>query len=135
MFEDKRVVDGETATDYQLREAMPIWKRWAEQVPLYPNVMAQYYDFRGHKPLMGNSDDFQKQLREVACLPQNNVNQKPTSTPNSHIMFITSFNEWWEGTQIEPEDGSSDNWNSYGLDFINVLAEFKKDADENGFYW
>jgi hypothetical protein len=129
MFEDKRVVDGETATDYQLREAMPIWRSWAESVPFFPNVMAQYYDFRGHKPLIGNSNDFEKQLREVACLPRTNFNGAP------HIMFITSFNEWWEGTQIEPDDGSSQNWNNYGFDFINTLADFKKDVDDNGLYW
>jgi hypothetical protein len=129
MFEDERVVDGETATDYQLREAMPIWRNWAESVPFFPNVMAQYYDFRGHKPLIGNSNDFEIQLREVACLPRTNFNGAP------HIMFITSFNEWWEGTQIEPDDGSSQNWNNYGFDFINTLADFKKDVDDNGLYW
>jgi hypothetical protein len=129
MFEDKRVRDGETATDYQLREAMPIWRRWAENVPFFPNVMPQYYDFRGHKPLVGNSNDFVEQLREVACLPRTNFNGAP------HIMFITSFNEWWEGTQIEPDDGSSQNWNNYGFDFINTLADFKKDVDDNGLYW
>jgi hypothetical protein len=129
MFQDKRVRDGETATDYQLREAMPVWRRWAENVPFFPNVMAHYNDFRGHKPLIGNSNDFVKQLREVACLPRTNFNGAP------HIMFITSFNEWWEGTQIEPDDGSSQNWNNYGFDFINTLADFKKDVDDNGLYW
>jgi len=129
MFQDSRVRRGETATDYQLREAMPVWKRWAEELPLFPNVMPQYYDFRGHKPLLGNSADFMKQLREVACLPRTNFNGAP------HIMMITSFNEWWEGTQIEPENGSRDNWNNYGFQFMETLAAFKKEVDSRGTYW
>lgn len=129
MFQDSRVRRGETATDYQLRESMPVWKRWAEQVPLFPNVMPQYYDFRGHKPLLGNSADFMRQLREVACLPRTNFNGAP------HIMFVTSFNEWWEGTQIEPENGSRDNWNNYGFQFLETLAAFKNEVDSRGTHW
>ncbi|KAL3937898.1 MAG: hypothetical protein SGBAC_007079 [Bacillariaceae sp.] len=129
MFQDSRVRRGETATDYQLREAMPVWKRWADELPLFPNVMPQYYDFRGHKPLLGNTDDFMKQLREVACLPRTNFDGAP------HIMMITSFNEWWEGTQIEPENGSSGNWNNYGFQFMETLAAFKKEVDSRGTYW
>ena len=129
MFVDSKVREGETATDYQLREGMPIWNEWANDVLLFPNIMPQYYDFRGHKPLLGNGDDFRRQLREVACLPKTNLNGAP------NILFITSFNEWWEGTQIEPENGSSENWNNYGFEFMNALAEFKKDVDKNGFYW
>ena len=117
--QDSKVREGETATDYQLREGMPIWKEWANDVLLYPNVMPQYYDFRGHKPLLGNGEDFRRQLREVACLPKTNLNGAPNA------MFITSFNEWWEGTQIEPENGSSKNWNNYGFDYMNALADFK----------
>mmetsp|Transcript_28918 Transcript_28918/g.69783 ORF Transcript_28918/g.69783 Transcript_28918/m.69783 type:complete len:576 (+) Transcript_28918:105-1832(+) len=129
MFRDRVVQEGETATDYQLREGMPIWQSWAEQLPLFPNVMPQYYDFRGHKPLLGNSADFMIQLREMACLPRTNFNGAP------HIMFITSFNEWWEGTQIEPEDGSPENWNNYGFQFMETLAAFKKEVDSRGTYW
>jgi len=129
MFQNSRVRRGETATDYQLREAMPVWNRWAEQLPLFPNVMPQYYDFRGNKPLLGNSADFMKQLREVACLPRTNFDGAP------HIMMITSFNEWWEGTQIEPEDGSPGNWNNYGFQFMETLATFKKEVDSLGTYW
>jgi len=129
MFQDSRVRRGETATDYQLRESMPVWKRWAEQVPLFPNVMPQYYDFRGHKPLLGNSADFMRQLQEVACLPRTNFNGAP------HIMFVTSFNEWWEGTQIEPENGSRDNWNNYGFQFLETLAAFKNEVDSRGTHW
>ncbi|CAJ1943461.1 unnamed protein product [Cylindrotheca closterium] len=129
MFIDSKVRPGETATDYQLREGMPIWQEWAKKVPMFPNVMAQYYDFRGHKPLLGNSDAFMRQLREVACLPRTNFNGAP------HIMFITSFNEWWEGTQIGPENGSSNNWNNYGFQFMETLAEFKMEIDSRGSYW
>jgi len=129
MFVDSKVRRGETATAYQLREGMPVYQRWAEQVPFFPNVMPQYYDFRGHKPLLGNAADFKIQLREVACLPRTNFNGAP------HIMFITSFNEWWEGTQIEPEDGSPGNWNNYGFQFMETLAEFKREVDSVGTYW
>jgi hypothetical protein len=129
MYLDDRVRDGETATTYQLREGMPIWQNWAKKVPMFPNVMPQYYDFRGNKPLLGNSNDFMKQLREVACLPRTNFNGAP------HIMMITSFNEWWEGTQIEPENGSRDNWNNYGFQFMETLATFKKEVDSRGTHW
>mmetsp|Transcript_28916 Transcript_28916/g.69777 ORF Transcript_28916/g.69777 Transcript_28916/m.69777 type:complete len:94 (+) Transcript_28916:339-620(+) len=72
---------------------------------------------------------FMKQLREVACLPRTNFNGAP------HIMMVTSFNEWWEGTQIEPENGSRDNWNNYGFQFMETLAAFKKEVDSRGTYW
>ena len=35
-------------------------------------------------------------------------------------MFVTSFNEWWEGTQIEP-----DAEDEYGYTLLNAIKSFK----------
>jgi hypothetical protein len=126
MFQDSRVIPGETASDFMLREAMPIFERWSEKTVFFPNVLPMYHDFRGKKPLRGNTEDFLRQLAAIACL------RRPDWYDHSYpdLVFVTSFNEWWEGSQIEP-----DIENRYGFEFIDALAEFKEDVDSNGYYW
>ena len=103
MFENARVREGETATAYIKREAEPIFQRWARATVFYPNVMPSYHDFRGHKLLAGGVEGFRKQLESALMI------KNPRSTNAPRMIFITSFNEWWEGTTIEPaaEYGSS----------------------------
>lgn len=114
MFEDALVHEGETATDYMRREAYPIFRQWAQSTLFFPNVLPMYHDFRGHLPLAGSDGGLREQLEEVSCLPH-------TTTTSSvpRLVFVTSWNEWWEGSQIEP-----DNANRYGFSYMDTLRNF-----------
>ena len=159
MYEAKRVVPGETAAEYMLREAMPIFEAWAQNphTRFFPNVLPMYHDFRpGHGPLDGNPIDFRRQLENVACLFDSANNDEIAvsrgdnspgakrlraqhhSAPKEATMssdvpdmiFVTSFNEWWEGSQVEPDrDGR------YGFSFLDVLKYFKDYAGKYGYHW
>lgn len=107
MFESGLVREGESATDYMKREGWPVFEAWAARTTMFPHVMPSYHDFRGHKPLAGGVEGFTEQLgaarklgaREAAAAGEGNA-QAAGGPP--HLIFITSFNEWWEGTTIEP---------------------------------
>eukprot|EP00978_Attheya_sp_CCMP212_P019101 scaffold53096_cov53-Attheya_sp.AAC.1 len=127
MYQHKKVIPGETASDFMLREAMPIFERWSEKTLFFPNVLPMlYHNFRGKKPLGGNTEDVLRQLEAISCL------KRPDGYDHSYpdLVFVTLFNEWWEGSQIEPN-----NENRYGFEFIDALAGLKKDVDSNGYYW
>lgn len=123
MFENDKVIPYETASDYMLREAMPIFEAWSEKTIFFPNVLPMYHDFRDKEPLVGNAEDFRRQLEAVACLPRIR-----SGIPD--MVFVTSFNEWWEGTQIEP-----DNHGRYGFEYLDALAAFRTDVLAHGYYW
>jgi len=76
--------------------------------------MPQYYDlFRGHKSLLlGSSDDFysMKQLREVSCLPWTYFDG---ANPAYHVHYFLQRVLGGYTQEIEPEDGSPENWNNY----------------------
>ncbi|KAL3914340.1 MAG: hypothetical protein SGILL_006140 [Bacillariaceae sp.] len=159
MYEADRVVPGETAAEYMLREAMPIFEAWAgnPNTRFFPNVLPMYHDFRpGHGPLGGNPIDFRRQLDTVACLFNENRDTEisigrgegglrssqtlplqETSVQRNYSMsdvpdmiFVTSFNEWWEGSQVEPDrDGR------YDLSFLQVLKDFKNYVQKYGYHW
>lgn len=113
MFENARVREGESALSYQAREAFPIFRQWASDAPFIPGVFPSYEDFRGHKPLPGTPAEF-------ATLLDAAVNIGSAQPP---MLFVTSFNEWWEGTTIEPTK-------EYGHSFLDVIRDFsKKSAD------
>jgi hypothetical protein len=162
MYQGERVQLGETASDFMLREAMPIFERWSNETLFFPNVLPMYHDFRGNQPLIGNAEDFLRQLQAVVCLPRptwytatttatttitattatsattTTTASTTSSSISSHesslyesypdLVFVTSWNEWWEGSQIEPDDSV------YGFEFIDALAKFKKSVDTNGGY-
>lgn len=103
MFEDANVHEGESAQAFMQREAKPVFEKWAAATIFHPHVMPSYHDFRGHKVLSGGVKGWLKQLDDAKNLPM------PKGAQSQRMIFITSFNEWWEGTTIEPaqEYGSS----------------------------
>ncbi|KAL3769225.1 hypothetical protein ACHAW5_001957 [Stephanodiscus triporus] len=108
---------GESAVDYMFRDALPIYQSWSKETVFFPSVLPKYHDFReGHKPLVGDVAGLMQQLQVFACLP------RPVWYQNEfpNLMFITSFNEWWEGTSIEP-----DGEDKYGYKFLDAIKLFK----------
>jgi hypothetical protein len=117
MYESDLVQQGESAVDYMFREALPIFERWSRETVFFPSVLPKYHDFReGHKPLVGDVAGLLAQLKTFACLP------RPAWFKNKFpdLMFVTTFNEWWEGTSIEP-----DAEDAYGYKFLDTIKAFK----------
>jgi glycoprotein endo-alpha-1,2-mannosidase len=128
MFENEMVQPGETASDYMLREALPIFEAWSQRTIFFPNILSMYHDFRGKEPLLGNGTDFLRQLQAVSCLSRPNSDMRNDNIPD--LVFVTTFNEWWEGTQIEP-----DSQGRYAFEFLDTLATFHADVEANGYHW
>ena len=102
MYRYKAVADGESALQYMAREADPVFRNWAESVPFHPHVLPAYKDFReGRGRLVGTKSDFRESLCNVRTLPT----WGPFSKRYRRIVFITTFNEWYEGTSVEPGVG------------------------------
>lgn len=116
MYEARLVQDkGESAMDYMFREGLPIFNRWSSDTVFFPHVLPKYHDFReGHPKLTGDSEGLLTQLKTFACLP------RPNTTNLPKVMFVTSFNEWWEGSSIEP-----DSEGDYGFSFLDTVKRFK----------
>ncbi len=116
MYQYTRVQFGERAVDYMLRHALPVYQQWSRDTVFFPHVLPKYRDFReGHKPLVGDTKGFARQLREFACLP------RPAWYRNEfpNLMFVTSFNEWWEGSSVEPDK------DEYGYQYLDAIKSFK----------
>ena len=116
MFDDSRVQENDTALTYQQREALPIFREWSKHNVFIPGIFPGYADFRGHKTLPGNPADFAILLDAVASIG----NLDKSSAPPA--ICLTSFNEWWEGTTIEPAK-------EYGSQYLNVVRQFKNRSD------
>jgi hypothetical protein len=117
MYEAVLVQEGESAANYMFREALPIFEQWSRETVFFPNVLPKYHDFRdGHPRLAGDAAGFLAQLQTFACLP------RPSWYKNEFpdLMFVTSFNEWWEGSSIEP-----DAKDVYGYKFLDTIKAFK----------
>jgi len=97
MFENKNVREGESALDYMRREAFPVYEKWGRKTVFCPHVMPTYHDFRGNRVLKGTPDEFRKMIEEVR-----KISSMPVRHGINRIIMITSFNEWWEGTTVEP---------------------------------
>jgi len=114
MFEDKNIREGETALDFMRREAFPVYEKWGSRTVFCPHVMPSYHDFRGHKVLKGTPEEFGKMIDEVRKIPS-----QPVGQGINRIIMITSFNEWWEGTTIEPAA-------EYGTGYLDVLKAVRR---------
>jgi hypothetical protein len=117
MYENELIQKGENATDYMFREALPIFTKWSRETVFFPHVLPKYHDFRdGHLPLKGDAAGLLAQLETFACLP------RPSWYKHEFpdLMFVTSFNEWWEGTSVEPDEKDE-----YGYTFLDTIKAFK----------
>ena len=114
MHTDPRIEDGEPALTYMLREAWPVYTRWVEDPGTWfmPKVMPSYRDFRGHDALTGSADEFEQMLHAATELAANDPAASRT------VIFITSFNEWWEGSTIEPAD-------EYGTGYLDAVRRWR----------
>jgi len=117
MFENAKVKPGESALSYQSREAFPIFRRWAKEAAFIPGIFPSYRDFRGHEPLSGTPADFATLLDAAAAIAS--TGPGPGSDKAPPMVLLTSFNEWWEGTTIEPAA-------EYGTAYLEVIRAFKK---------
>jgi hypothetical protein len=108
MFENALVREGESALSYQAREAFPIFRQWAKSCTFIPGIFPTYKDFRGHKPLSGTPAEFATLLDAAANI----------ASPDLPMVLLTSYNEWWEGTTIEPAK-------EYGATYLDVIRDFK----------
>jgi hypothetical protein len=108
MFENARVQEGESARDFIRREALPIYRNWSEKTNFCPGLLPRYRDFRGHRPLRGTPDEYRRMIADLQSLPG-----RPVGDGVRQIYLITSFNEWWEGTTIEPAT-------EYGTGFLDA---------------
>ena len=110
MFENAKVRDGDTALTYQSREAFPVFRRWANRENFLPAIFPSYADFRGHKKLPGTPADFTTLLDAATTIAQRSDASGPP------VVFVTSFNEWWEGTTIEPA-------REYGSEYLEAIRD------------
>jgi len=117
MHTDPKINDGEPAWDYMRREAWPVYERWAvdERVWFMPKVMPSYEDFRGHDKLVGSPEGFGAMLAAAGELAVSD----PAGSRG--VVFITSFNEWWEGSTIEPT-------REYGSGYLDAVRHWRDSA-------
>ncbi|XAM00898.1 glycoside hydrolase family 99-like domain-containing protein [Phycisphaeraceae bacterium D3-23] len=114
MHTDPRIEDGEPAWGYMQREAWPVYRRWAddERVWFMPKVMPSYEDFRGHDTLAGSTEGFEAMLTAAGEMAAGD----PAGSRG--VVFMTSFNEWWEGTTIEPAQ-------EYGTGYLDAISRWR----------
>ena len=120
MYGYAAVADGESALQYMMREAEPVFRDWAESVPFHPHVLPAYKDFReGHGRLTGTKDEFRQSMCRVRRLPT----WGPFSEKFRRIVFITTFNEWYEGTSVEPGMTRRPGSRDYRFDYLDAIGD------------
>lgn len=98
-YEAGLLVPGDSAIAYQRRVGMPYYQKWAEKTVFHPPIMPYYQDFRpGHPPLPGSDSQFKDIIKDIKALPQ----WAPAGDSLNRIYMVTSWNEWFEGTSLEP---------------------------------
>ena len=120
MYTHTAVADGESALQYMTREAEPVFRDWAESVPFYPQVFPAYKDFReGHGRLTGTKHEFRQSMCRARSLPM----WGRFSEKLGRIVFITTFNEWYEGTAVEPGMARRPGSHDYGFDYLDAIRD------------
>jgi hypothetical protein len=125
MYRYTVVTDGETALQYMMREAHPVFLSWAESVPFHPHVLPAYKDYRvGHGRLTGTKEEFRQSLCRAVGLPV----WGRFSDTFRRIVFITSFNEWYEGTSVEPGTTRRKGSRHYGFEYLEAIRDVAKNG-------
>lgn len=126
MYRYTAVADGESALQYMMREGEPVFLDWAESVPFHPHVLPAYKDYReGHGRLTGTKDEFRRSVCRALRLPT----WGRFSERFRRIVFITTFNEWYEGTAVEPGTSRRPGSRDYRFDYLEVIRDVAlKDA-------
>ncbi len=119
LLQNHRVQPDDDAVSYHQRVGEPLYRRWAEKAVVFPGVFPSYQDFRGNRVLAGNPQRFEQLLGAAAQWADAN----PPETPRA--IFVTSFNEWWEGSTIEPAK-------EYGAGYLEAIQRFKQANDSGG---
>ncbi|MFC1889275.1 glycoside hydrolase family 99-like domain-containing protein [Thermodesulfobacteriota bacterium] len=107
------------SADYgvQLERQADLWKdRWEKREPWAPTAMPGYDDYcvrpEAGNPIVPLDDDFfRDSIRTALQRPQHH-------SDGSTWLFVCSWSEWHEGSQIEPADDFADP-----LVFLKVLKE------------
>ncbi len=98
-YEAALIQADDSALAYQNRVGLPYYKNWAAKTVFHPPIMPYYQDFRpGHPPLPGSMPQFKQVIKDIRALPQ----WAPAGDSVNRIYMVTSWNEWFEGTSIEP---------------------------------
>ena len=111
MFENANIGEDDTALSFLQREVMPVYRAWGRKKVLLPGFLPSYKDFRGNKVLSGSAIEFGKIIELMKSLPY-----KPAGKEVDRVFLLTSFNEWWEGTTVEPAK-------EYGTGYLEVLRD------------
>jgi hypothetical protein len=112
-YEAALIQPKDSAITYQRRVAMPYYQNWAAKTVFHPPLLPYYQDFRpGHPPLPGTEAQFRDIIKEIKALPM----AEPASDSLNRIYMVTSWNEWFEGTSIEPSL-------ERGINYCKVLRE------------
>lgn len=124
MHVDRLVTPGETATEFMLRVGMPIFEHWAEKTLFMPHILTKWNSWKEEQLKMpGTPAQMRQQLDAFTCLP------RPDGVASDFpiMIFVTTFNEWYEGAQVEP-----DAEGKYGFSFLDELKNFKASPPDCG---
>jgi hypothetical protein len=123
-YEWTRILPNETALQYFNKEAYHVSQRWAREVNFFPGLLSRYRDFRkpDHK-LLGSPEEFEVMLQMVDKLPL-----RPVGNGIRHVIMLTSFNEYFEGTSLEPTV-------EHGDVYLRVLRRHFSRRSRYGVHW
>lgn len=115
LLQNHRVEPQDDAVSYHERIASALYRRWAEEAVVFPGVFPSYKDFRGNRVLAGDPARFEQLMRSAGEWADANA----PGTPRA--VLVASFNEWWEGSTIEPAK-------EYGAGYLEAIQRFKNAA-------
>ena len=118
-------VHGQSLTEYALQMVARYYEwRLLLPVPVFPPVFASYNDtaFRdGNPPIESQS---QEDFKAMCYMGRQSSDKMPGS--NMGLVFVASWNEWHEGTSIEPTAGSGNYPREYGFGYLNTISGVMK---------
>lgn len=92
----------------------------AEQVPFHPVVHPQFWKPSDKEALyytLDSTDDFRRLVQAAKNFASWN------RLANAKVIWVTSWNEWYEGTSVEPAHNGPSVQKNYGFELLRVLKE------------